>query len=213
MITIETVVVSISGLERAEVEHWIALDWVRPEGEPGAWVFQEIDVARLRLIHELRHELQMEEDSLPVVLELMDQLYDARRRLRRLRDAVERTAPPEVQAALLEVLIGDGGEDGATRRASFCLAACAIPIGRVQKRRREPAQTPALLERCPTRVLGVRVWCGAAPWARADGPSPNPLPTGEGFFVCGQVSWAQAAVRRVAASSRISRLVAMEMRK
>ena len=105
MITIETLVVEVSGLDRAEVEHWIAQDLVRPAGQGGAWLFRDIDVARLRLIQELRHELRLEDDALPVVLRLMDQLYDTRRQLRRLRDAVERGAPPDVRDGVLQVLL------------------------------------------------------------------------------------------------------------
>jgi hypothetical protein len=45
-----------------------------------------------------------------VVLRLMDQLYDARRRLRRLRDAVERAAPPELHQAVLAALRASDAE-------------------------------------------------------------------------------------------------------
>lgn len=105
MITLDAVVVVVAGLDRAEVEDWIAQDLVRPAQEGGAWLFRDIDVARLQLIQELRHELRLEEDALPVVLRLMDQLYDARRRLRRLRDAVERGAAPDARDAVLQVLL------------------------------------------------------------------------------------------------------------
>lgn len=116
MITIETLCVTVSGLDRAEVERWIALDWVRPSGEAGRWQFGEIDVARLRLIRELQHELGVQEDALPVVLRLLDQLYDARRQLRRLGEAVERTAPAEVREAILGAIVTGGA--GPTTRAA-----------------------------------------------------------------------------------------------
>ena len=105
MMTLDGVVLVVAGLDRAEVEHWIAQDLVRPARQDEGWLFGDIDVARLRLIQELRHELRLEEDALPVVLRLMDQLYDARRRLRRLRDAVERGAAPDVRDAVLRVLL------------------------------------------------------------------------------------------------------------
>jgi chaperone modulatory protein CbpM len=110
MISIDTLVVTISGLDRAEVEHWIAQDLLRPAGQGGTWLFRDIDVARLQLIQQLRHELRLEEDALPVVLRLMDQLYDARRRLRRLRDAVEGSTPPDVRDAVLRALITPANE-------------------------------------------------------------------------------------------------------
>jgi len=68
-------------------------------------VFHNIDVARLHLIQELRYGLHLEENALPVVLRLMDQLYDARRRL---RDAVERGAAPDAKDAVLRVLLLEG---------------------------------------------------------------------------------------------------------
>ncbi len=101
----ETVIVTVAGLDRQEVEGWIAQDLVRPAQQDGDWWFRDIDVARLQLIQELRHELRLEEDALPVVLRLMDQLYDARRRLRRLRDAVERGAAPDARDAVLRILL------------------------------------------------------------------------------------------------------------
>ena len=105
MITIERLFVSVSGLDRDELERWIAQEWVRPEGPP--WRFREIDVARVRLIVELRRELAIGDDALPVVLSLLDQLYDARRQMRALCAAIER-APDEMRARIAE-LVRDAG--------------------------------------------------------------------------------------------------------
>ncbi len=101
MITADVLVASVTGLHQADLQRWIELAWVRPEGEPGRWVFREIDVARVRLIVTLRSELQIEEDALPTVLSLLDQLYDARRQLRRLADAID-AAPQDVRRHMLE---------------------------------------------------------------------------------------------------------------
>ncbi len=108
MITIEALELTITGLRRQDVEVLIAQEVVRPAGQPGAWLFRDIDVARLRLIHELRRDLALHEEALPVVLHLLDQLYDTRRRLLRLRAALEHAAPPEVQQAVADRL-ADGG--------------------------------------------------------------------------------------------------------
>ncbi len=104
MMTLDALMVTTEGIDRADVEHWIAQDWVRPAGRRGAWVFRDIDVARLRLIRDLRHELGLQDDALPIVLRLLDQLYDERRRLRRLRAAMDRTVPQEFHEALLQAL-------------------------------------------------------------------------------------------------------------
>ncbi len=105
MMTLDALMVTTEGIDRADVEHWIAQDWVRPAGSRGAWVFRDIDVARLRLIRDLRHELGLQDDALPIVLRLLDQLYDERRRLRRLRAAMDRTVPEEFRKALLQALL------------------------------------------------------------------------------------------------------------
>jgi chaperone modulatory protein CbpM len=101
-ITIEVLIAQVSGLTREDLEHWIANDWVRPEdaGSGGDYVFQEIDVARVRLIQELHQDLKINEEALPVVLSLLDQLYEQRRRLRALNDAIAAVAPEEVRLDL-----------------------------------------------------------------------------------------------------------------
>ncbi len=100
MITIEALSVVFHDLDPSEIERWIAQDWLRPDGEPGHWQFSEIDVARLHLIYELRRDIGVEEGGLPVVLHLMDQLYDSRRQLRRLREALDRV-PEDARRSVL----------------------------------------------------------------------------------------------------------------
>ncbi|WP_131196255.1 chaperone modulator CbpM [Lichenihabitans psoromatis] len=104
MITIDALIIQGGGIDREEVEHWIDEKWIRPDGRRGMWLFREIDVARLHLIRELRHDLGLKEDVLPIVLGLIDQLYGERRRLRRLRDIVNQLAPADVRQALLQAL-------------------------------------------------------------------------------------------------------------
>ncbi len=106
MITLSTLKQIITQLDEAALARWIEADLVCAEGEAGAWVFQDIDIARIRLIIELR-TLEIEEPTLPVVLSLMDQLYDLRRRMRRLQTALA-AAPEDVRAALLLALDGTG---------------------------------------------------------------------------------------------------------
>jgi len=100
MISIEIVVGQLSGLTRQELERWISNQWVRPDGRDGDYIFHEIDVARVRLIQELRNDFQVNEEALPVVLSLLDQLYAQRRRMRDLCVALRRTAPDEVRRTL-----------------------------------------------------------------------------------------------------------------
>jgi chaperone modulatory protein CbpM len=109
MISFEAVLSTVRGIEPRDLELWIAERWVRPEGNAGAYLFHEVDVARIHLIVELRQELAIDDEHLPVVLRLLDQVYLLRRRLKALSAAVE-AQPIEVRKAIV-TLLGNGGED------------------------------------------------------------------------------------------------------
>lgn len=81
-------------VERVELTTWIERRWVRPQSSSAGWVFDEVDQARITLIHELRDEFMVNDDALGVVLSLLDQLYAARRMLKSVEDAVEALPPP-----------------------------------------------------------------------------------------------------------------------
>jgi chaperone modulatory protein CbpM len=104
MITIETLSRLVVGLDPAEVQRWIDNAWIRPDGEPGRYHFQDIDVARVRLIVQLRDDLGVDETALPVVLSLMDQLYETRRQMRRICTVIETSVPDDVRSTLLDQL-------------------------------------------------------------------------------------------------------------
>lgn len=96
------------GLEESEIQRWVALHWLRPDPAPEGWLFQPVDVARIRLIVELR-ALALDEEAMPVVLSLLDQLHATRRELRLLRQAVEEAAPDAVRSRLRDLLAQGSG--------------------------------------------------------------------------------------------------------
>ena len=100
MISIDVLITQVSGLKRHDLERWISNEWVRPDRQSGMFVFQEIDVARVKLIQELREDMEINEEALPVILSLLDQLYDLRRRMHALGDAIAETAPEYFQNEL-----------------------------------------------------------------------------------------------------------------
>ena len=89
MIDFNAVMDEIDGLDAEELRQWIRERWVRAEQGDRGLVFHEVDVARVRLIRELRHELAIGDEAIPVILDLLDQVYALRRRLRRLCEAIE----------------------------------------------------------------------------------------------------------------------------
>ena len=103
MIALDALLRQVRGLDLTELEQWIEARWVRPERVASGYVFQEIDVARVHLIVELRHELMIDAEAMPVVLNLLDQVYALRNRLKSVAAAIE-GLPPETQALLRERL-------------------------------------------------------------------------------------------------------------
>ena len=99
MIGEKELIEAIEHVQAEALRSWIDLGWVLPQGDGDSLRFDDSDVARVRLICELHYELRIEEDSLSVVLSLMDQLYQARRSLRSLLSAVE-AQPPDVRARI-----------------------------------------------------------------------------------------------------------------
>lgn len=97
--TEEMVLTKIRRLTRRELRLWVRQGWVRPAvGEAGP-VFDELDIARLRLLCDLRKEMALPTTAMPVVLNLIDQLYQTRRDLRTLLRALD-DQPEDVRSTL-----------------------------------------------------------------------------------------------------------------
>ena len=110
MITLDALLRKLDGLDSIQLSHWIERGWVRPEGEIGVGgnLFGEFDVARVELIQELQR-LDIDDDTMPLVLGLLDQMYSLRRRMRLVQDAIMAQAP-EVQRSILDTVARhDGG--------------------------------------------------------------------------------------------------------
>lgn len=105
MIAFEELLDRFVGLDRHELARWVENRWVLPERGDQTWIFHEIDVARVELILEVRREFAIDDEVLSLVLGLLDQVYDLRRQLRRLCDALA-AQPPETQAAVRRALPG-----------------------------------------------------------------------------------------------------------
>jgi chaperone modulatory protein CbpM len=103
MIALNELLGRVRGLDRRELVHWVENRWVLPEQRGDTWLFHEVDVARVELIWEIRHEFAIDDEAVPVVLDLLDQVYGLRRQLRRLCDALE-SQPNEVQEAIRRAL-------------------------------------------------------------------------------------------------------------
>jgi len=103
MIAFEELLDRFVGLDRCELARWVENRWVLPERRNKTWIFHEIDVARVELILEVRREFAIDDEALSLILGLLDQVYDLRRQLGRLCDALA-AQPPEIQAAVKRAL-------------------------------------------------------------------------------------------------------------
>ena len=88
MIRADALLASTQGLDPQDLTRWIAAALITPAHVDGEPHFTEPDRARVHLLHSLRYTLEIEEDALPVVLSLLDELYATRAQLRALAAAV-----------------------------------------------------------------------------------------------------------------------------
>ncbi len=97
-------------LQREELLAWIQRRWVLPLGQGEDYMFGDADVARVQMIVDLRRDLAIDEEAMPVVLDLLDKLYGLRRQMRDLLEAIDEL--PETQRETLLRRIGRPGTGG-----------------------------------------------------------------------------------------------------
>lgn len=80
-----------SQLDAEALHVWIEAGWLRPNESRSGREFSDIDLARARLIANLRGDLGINDEAVAVVLDLIDQIHGLRRLVRELLD---RRHPP-----------------------------------------------------------------------------------------------------------------------
>lgn len=95
-----TVVARVERLTLRELRLWVREGWVRPAQSERGPVFDDLDVARLRLLCDLRKDMALPIDVMPTVLTLIDHLHRTRRELRRVTEAIDEQ-PTEVRRAVI----------------------------------------------------------------------------------------------------------------
>jgi chaperone modulatory protein CbpM len=107
VIGVEELVRRFAELDRAELSRWIERRWIVPEPQREAdreiWLFHEVDVARVELILHIRRDFAVDEETVSLVLGLLDQVYSLRRQMSRLCDAIE-NQPSEIRDAIRRAL-------------------------------------------------------------------------------------------------------------
>jgi chaperone modulatory protein CbpM len=90
-------------LDAAALEAWIEAGWLIPERRGPQAVFSELDLARARLIHDLREGLGVNEEGVAVALDLLDQVHGLRRAMNRMGSALQLLPEPLRQEILARI--------------------------------------------------------------------------------------------------------------
>lgn len=90
--TFEEIVAEIE-VAPAELDAWIEQQWVLPTRQGETHVFNDADIARVRLICDLRRDMAVNDEAVPVILQLLDQIYGLRDTLAELRAAIDAASP------------------------------------------------------------------------------------------------------------------------
>ncbi|SDZ35167.1 chaperone modulatory protein CbpM [Jannaschia faecimaris] len=93
----DEVVTTVTRLTRSQLVSFIKGGFVKPQQEEDRYVFRRIDIARLELLCDLSHDLELDETVLGVVISLLDQLHEARQDLSMMTRAID-ILPAEVRA-------------------------------------------------------------------------------------------------------------------
>ncbi len=95
----QDVVTAVGEISARRLRMIVRRGWVRPRRRAGTQEFSDADVARVRLVCHLTEKLAVQEEDVPMILSLVDQVHGLRRALRNLGRAVE-SQPDEVRAQI-----------------------------------------------------------------------------------------------------------------
>ena len=73
-----------AGLEMQTLDLWLEQRWLIPDQTFGGINFTDVDLARARLILDLKTGFRINDEGIDVILHLMDQLHGLRRALDQL---------------------------------------------------------------------------------------------------------------------------------
>ena len=98
MLTERDLLSRVQRLTVTRLRVWVAQGWIKP-ADAMAQAYSEADLARAVLICNLEDELGFDEEDVPVLLNLIDQIHGLRAELKGLLDALE-DLPPELRTTV-----------------------------------------------------------------------------------------------------------------
>ena len=100
---LEDAISIVPELSREDLDKWIGDALIEAQQDADNMMSTDTQFARVRLICTLRYDMDVDEEILPVVLNLLDQLHETRNRLRNLSQAVL-AQDEEIKSSNLELL-------------------------------------------------------------------------------------------------------------
>jgi chaperone modulatory protein CbpM len=104
------------------LSQWIAAGWLMPHRTEAAQVFSEVDLARAHLVRDLQ-ELGVNDEGIPIILDLIDQLHGVRRLLSGILagfDTRPEAARRRVVAGLQETMPGSSSQPRDHHESESC---------------------------------------------------------------------------------------------
>lgn len=68
-------------IDRTTLEVWVRESWICPDCTTPERAYTDMDLARAGLIHDLQHNMGVNDEGLDVILHLIDQMHGLRRAL------------------------------------------------------------------------------------------------------------------------------------
>jgi chaperone modulatory protein CbpM len=94
------------GVTVEDLTGWVERRWVLPVRSGQDFAFDDADRARIRMILDFHRDLAIDDEAMPVVLDLIDRLHAARAQLRAVLQGVAELSEP-AQSAVLRRMQGE----------------------------------------------------------------------------------------------------------
>lgn len=105
MFTEEEVLRRVPDLTRDELFEFVEAGWIRPEERATSgsrnFVFLQIDIVRAQFIADLRHDMRVNDEAMPVILSLVEQVHTLRSDLDTVAKSIQ-TQGPDVRSQIAE---------------------------------------------------------------------------------------------------------------
>lgn len=98
MLSERDIVAKIQHLTVTRLRVWVRQGWIRPAAE-AKQAFTEADMARVALIRDMEDKLGFDEEQVPVLLNLIDQIHGLRVELKTILEALD-DLPEDVRATV-----------------------------------------------------------------------------------------------------------------